>query len=110
MKASACSKVLLTGAYLIIDPKYSGLVLATDARFHTTSRLVKNPENSLIKVKSNQFKLEIHYDGDGQVVNGDGNGFLNKCIKFMLEILKIEKGKQTIQMDIELSGDNAFYS
>jgi phosphomevalonate kinase len=33
--ASACSKVLLTGAYLIIDPLYSGLVLATDAKFHT---------------------------------------------------------------------------
>jgi phosphomevalonate kinase len=34
-EASACSKVLITGAYLIIDPLYSGLVLATDARFHT---------------------------------------------------------------------------
>jgi len=92
VRASACSKVLLTGAYLIIDPKYSGLVLATDARFHSTSRLSLNTNSSLIKVKSSQFKLEIHYDGDGKVVNGEGNGFLNKCIKFMLEILRVQKG------------------
>jgi phosphomevalonate kinase len=52
VKASACSKVLITGAYLIIDPKYSGLVLATDARFHTTSKLVKsqNPDSITLQV------------------------------------------------------------
>ena len=35
VESSACSKVLLSGAYLILDPHYSGLVLATDAKFHT---------------------------------------------------------------------------
>ena len=34
--ASASSKVLLTGGYLILEPAYSGLVLALDARFRTT--------------------------------------------------------------------------
>lgn len=31
--AKACSKVLISGAYLILDPKYTGAVLATDAFF-----------------------------------------------------------------------------
>ena len=31
VKASACSKVLITGAYLIIDPANEGIVLSTDA-------------------------------------------------------------------------------
>ncbi len=44
IKASACSKVLLTGAYLIIDPQYSGLVLATDARFETISSVQKSDQ------------------------------------------------------------------
>lgn len=34
--AFASSKVLITGAYLIIDPRNEGLVLSTDARFKTT--------------------------------------------------------------------------
>ena len=34
VKASSCSKVLVTGAYLILDPKYEGIVLATNAKFH----------------------------------------------------------------------------
>jgi hypothetical protein len=33
--ASASSKVLLTGGYLILEPEFSGLVLALDARFRT---------------------------------------------------------------------------
>ena len=67
--ASACSKVLLTGAYLIIDPKYSGLVLATDARFHTVSSI--NPADSFeIIVKSSQFKLEIKYGPEGSPLEG----------------------------------------
>ena len=34
--ASASSKVLISGAYLIIDPQNEGIVLSTDAKFYTT--------------------------------------------------------------------------
>ena len=34
--ASASSKVLLTGGYLILEPAFSGLVVALDARFRST--------------------------------------------------------------------------
>lgn len=34
--ASAGSKVLITGAYLIIDPANEGIVLSTDAKFYTS--------------------------------------------------------------------------
>ena len=34
--ASASSKVLISGAYLIIDPANEGVVLSTDAQFHAT--------------------------------------------------------------------------
>lgn len=66
VSASACSKVLITGAYLIIDPKYSGLVLATDARFHCTSslsELISSDECLFkIKVQSSQFRLSLDFD------------------------------------------------
>ncbi|KAG0259878.1 phosphomevalonate kinase [Mortierella polycephala] len=35
---SAPGKVLLTGGYLVLDPAFSGLVVATDARFYTLIR------------------------------------------------------------------------
>jgi phosphomevalonate kinase len=112
--ASACSKVLLTGAYLIIDPAYSGLVLATDARFHTTSKLANSLTNDQqIVVRSSQFKLEIRYDllKGGKVAEGEGNGFVNKCIRFLLEVHKVTKGGPIERgIEVELSGDNAFYS
>ena len=38
IKAVASSKVLITGAYLIIDPRNEGIVLSTDAKFHSTVR------------------------------------------------------------------------
>ena len=45
IKASASSKVLISGAYLIIDPKNEGVVLSTDARFFSTIRNhCDNPE------------------------------------------------------------------
>ena len=33
VEAYASSKVLLSGAYLIIDPQNEGIVLSTDAKF-----------------------------------------------------------------------------
>ena len=49
---SAPSKVLITGAYLIIEPENEGIVLATTARFRTTVRNVKGDQQTIIKVSS----------------------------------------------------------
>ena len=51
--ASACSKVLVTGAYLILDPKYSGAVLATDAKFYcSVKKVTAKGSEGIIKVIS----------------------------------------------------------
>ena len=34
---SAPGKVLIAGGYLVLDPAYTGLVLATNARFYTNA-------------------------------------------------------------------------
>ena len=45
------------------------------------------------------------------MVGGEGNGFVNKCVRFLLEVHKIVKGAPiNAGLEIELSGDNAFYS
>ena len=62
IKASASSKVLISGAYLIIDPKNEGVVLSTDARFFSTIRNhCANPDLKVIRVLSPQFGLELEY-------------------------------------------------
>ena len=42
--ATAGSKVLITGAYLIIDPANEGIVLSTDAKFYTTVKEISMPD------------------------------------------------------------------
>ena len=60
--AAASSKVLITGAYLIIDPKNEGIVLSTDAKFYTTVKQKKSKKNvSTIMVNSPQFKMSLEY-------------------------------------------------
>lgn len=63
--AAAGSKVLISGAYLIINPSNEGIVLSTDAKFYTTVKELpadlSNPTQSVIRVKSPQFKLDLEY-------------------------------------------------
>ena len=41
---SAPGKVLIAGGYLVLDPKYSGLVVSTSSRFYTViQRTLGNP-------------------------------------------------------------------
>jgi len=56
---SAPGKVLLTGGYLVLDRKYTGLVFGLDARIHVTvSPVVTSPGVvfSEITVQSPQFQ------------------------------------------------------
>lgn len=50
---SAPGKVLIAGGYLVLDPKYSGVVVSTSSRFYTIIR--ESGESSLIQVRSPQF-------------------------------------------------------
>jgi phosphomevalonate kinase len=54
---SAPGKVLIAGGYLVLDPKYSGLVVAATSRFYTTIEDSTGNESNLnlIRVKSPQF-------------------------------------------------------
>ena len=62
MKASASSKVLISGAYLIIDPKNEGVVLSTDARFESIVKSSRTAlDEAIIKVLSPQFALSLKY-------------------------------------------------
>ena len=111
MRASACSKVLLTGAYLILDPLYSGLVLATDARFTTEATLYPNSDPScdpLFHLLSPQFSVSL----TGCSFNPD-LGLLDKCLHFLVTLLKKTNHYDSLRgtlLKIELSGDNSFYS
>jgi phosphomevalonate kinase len=105
--------VLLTGAYLIIDPLYSGLVLGTDARFHTRCQLINNENDANFKiiVTSKQFNLMNKFDFNeekGLLTSSHDiiNPFIHKCVYHLIQFVNLPS-KTLI---IDLSGDNAFYS
>jgi len=50
---SAPGKVLLAGGYLVLDPKYSGVVVSTSSRFYSVVSPVSTP--GIITVNSPQF-------------------------------------------------------
>ncbi|WFD30567.1 phosphomevalonate kinase [Malassezia sp. CBS 17886] len=53
---SAPGKVLLCGGYLVLDPAYTGIVLATDARFYTHVKSAPGEADApRIRVRSPQF-------------------------------------------------------
>ena len=63
---SAPGKVLLAGGYLILDPKYSGIVVSTSSRFYSVVSPAPTP--GVITVNSPQFinavwKYSVSPDG-----------------------------------------------
>ena len=82
---SAPGKVLLTGGYLVLDPKFTGLVFALNARIYVriTSTLpgltssTPSQEESIIVVKSPQF-IEATWEYLYELANDDGGVKLNQ--------------------------------
>ena len=56
---SSPGKVLLAGGYLVLDPRYSGVVVSTSSRFYTVIHRdlhsKGSQDNGLIRVRSPQF-------------------------------------------------------
>lgn len=51
---SSPGKVLIAGGYLVLDPKYSGIVVSTSSRFYTAVQAYPGSANR-IRVRSPQF-------------------------------------------------------
>ncbi|KAF1335531.1 Phosphomevalonate kinase, partial [Globisporangium splendens] len=80
---SAPGKVLITGGYLVLDAQYSGLVLASTARFYTRICSVKT-EAAVSVNSSDGIDVRIESPQFGQVVCGtlhrDGKSGINQFV------------------------------
>ncbi|KAF9412511.1 phosphomevalonate kinase [Podila epigama] len=128
---SAPGKVLLAGGYLVLDPAFSGLVVATDARFYTLIRpgdasKVSSSDSGKITVRSPQFvnatwtyNVDIK-DKDIQVTVGSEdeskNTFVELALAYSLAMLghliPVSEITKTLQagLEIVIAGNNDFYS
>lgn len=52
---SAPGKVLIAGGYLVLDPKYSGIVVSTSSRFYTVIQEQTEQQPFRVHVRSPQF-------------------------------------------------------
>ncbi|KAF8577737.1 phosphomevalonate kinase [Ramaria rubella] len=122
---SAPGKVLLAGGYLVLNPSYSGVVVATSSRFYTIIR--ESGKASLVHVQSPQFinaewEAVVSVQGDGRcLLNGSGkalskNKFVQLAIQTVLLLVYEMKGPFSLEtytsrgLDITIVGDNDFYS
>jgi len=87
---SAPGKVLLAGGYLVLDPAYSGLVVATSSRFYCVVRPASPSTSSGITVRAGQFPAEssiwtysLTPTDNGLEVSANGEG-RNKFVEITL--------------------------
>ncbi|GJJ77801.1 phosphomevalonate kinase [Entomortierella parvispora] len=128
---SAPGKVLLTGGYLVLDPAFSGLVVATDARFYTLIRPAHSPRATAtspfrITVRSPQFQSAtwtywVHIHGkEVQVAPSNEDESRNTFVELALvyslgmmgHLIPTERMKATLDsgLEIVIAGNNDFYS
>lgn len=114
---SAPGKVLIAGGYLVLDPAYEGVVVATSARFYTVVR-DRVSEQPVIVVRAPQFKdatWSYTVDDSGRVthISGDGtNKFVQSALDTTLRVVAELKGSSAVPrgLEITIAGDNDFYS
>lgn len=118
---SAPGKVLLAGGYLILDPKYSGIVVSTSSRFYSVISPSSTP--GVITVNSPQFtnavwKYSVDSDGniDADPLTINANKFVHLALKNTLTLATDLKGHEVTNallksgLQIHIFGDNDFYS
>lgn len=122
---SAPGKVLVAGGYLVLDPAYSGIVVSASPRFYTVVQAFSRPDESVIRVRSPQFKdATWSYTTkflptavvEASSQNSSKNKFvylaLQKTISLACEVRGTDAVSKVLArgLDISIVGDNDFYS
>lgn len=123
---SAPGKVLLAGGYLVLDRKYTGLVVATSSRFYCSVRNVPSSEPTTdrkrITVRAGQFPASSstwEYDflhGQLDAVGGGKNKFVAITLAQVLQYARESLGDKAFNermgegLKIVVLADNDFYS
>lgn len=130
---SAPGKVLLAGGYLVLDPAYSGLVIATSSRFYSIVRTrpstLPHDASPNIIVRSPQFEDAVwtytaECDDSSQIkvepfdADKGRNKFVEIALQKTLSLIEAMDGEMkpsnffdgTNQLEIVIAGDNDFYS
>jgi phosphomevalonate kinase len=127
---SAPGKVLITGGYLVLDPIYTGTVIATSARFYCVLTTQTSIPASKIVVKSPQFvdalwEYDIQEASDQIKVEpsaSERNKFVEIALRETFKLAQALVGVETIRkclkdqngveagLEIVIVGDNDFYS
>ncbi|KAF9107825.1 phosphomevalonate kinase [Mortierella sp. GBA35] len=127
---SAPGKVLLAGGYLVLDPAFSGLVVATDARFYTLIRPGQHSSSPSgpykVTVRSPQFNnatwtywitLQGHnIDFSPSKEDESRNTFVELALNYSFAMLARLVPEETLSktlesgLEIVIAGNNDFYS
>ncbi|TDL24243.1 phosphomevalonate kinase [Rickenella mellea] len=121
---SAPGKVLIAGGYLVLDQKYSGIVVSTSSRFYTVIQPAQG-RSFQIRVRSPQFEAAVwtyavHLDTELDVRQtselSSKNKFVQLALHRTLQLALEMKGEAHFRhvlndgLEIAIMGDNDFYS
>ncbi|KAL0487163.1 phosphomevalonate kinase [Acrasis kona] len=124
---SAPGKVLITGGYLVLDPRYCGLVLGTSSRFFTNIKTAHKEEvdnqRIIINLSSPQFQYTTEYhfiiennqsfrvEFSDNAENKNPNPYIEVTLLYCLSMISRSLTKMSnMTLNVELVADNDFYS
>lgn len=109
MQGVSTGKVLILGGYLVLFPKYFGVVLACTSKVTCTLKSLQDHNNS-IWIKSPQFNLQTCFKSVPFSDPGDSNIFISETLKTTLYFVSLYKELKATDIEIEIHGDEAFYT
>lgn len=108
METISYGKALILGGYLILYPKYYGVVLACSSKISCKVEVLQ--ENSkTIYVESDKFAVNCKYKFAPLRVEGESNGFINEALEVSMYFLELFLVAAHNDLKIVISADQEFY-
>jgi Phosphomevalonate kinase len=107
MAEFAYGKVLILGGYLVLYPKYSGIVVTCSAIFRCFIEILPTKESAVF-VCSEKFFVSAKFLFPFEVI-GNSNEFIDEAVKTSIFIISLFKNFKENDIKLTLVADDEFY-
>ena len=108
MESEAHGKILLLGGYLVLYPKYYGIVISCSAKILCKLEILSSSEGA-IYINSSRFSINTKYIYSPFSIIGQSNVFITEAIKVSLYIISLYKEINQKDISLTIIADDEFY-
>jgi phosphomevalonate kinase len=108
METEAHGKVLLLGGYLVLYPRYYGVVASCSAKIKCFLEVLGTSQGN-INVVSNRFSINAVFKQQPFEVKSETNPFITEAIKTSLYFISLSQTLPPDDIKLTINADEAFY-